>query len=167
MDSSRLDRLVADAVRTREKRMQGYRERSLAMHPWVCGRCGREFKRENLHELTVHHKDPDHDNNPEDGSNWENLCLYCHDNEHQRFAHLVKGEAADFGLTNRTEPKPSTHQPPTNRAVSAVRSTTSSALVTNGATVAAAMIATVDSAPMFRSRHVPNTAYATSAAIAA
>jgi len=63
--------------------------------------------------------------------------------------------------------KPSTHQPPTNRAVSAVRSTTSFALVTNGATVAAAMIATVDSAPMFRSRHVANTAYATSAAIAA
>ena len=31
--------------------------------------------------LTVHHKDHDHDNNPPDGSNWENLCVYCHDNE--------------------------------------------------------------------------------------
>jgi len=91
--------------------MQGYRERSLALHPWVCGRCGREFTRENLHELTVHHKDHDHDHNPEDGSNWENLCLYCHDNEHQRFSHLVKGAAADFGLTGKPPPPAATHQP--------------------------------------------------------
>ncbi|QTG90742.1 HNH endonuclease, partial [Vibrio furnissii] len=26
--------------------------------------------------------DHDHTNNPEDGSNWELLCLYCHDHEH-------------------------------------------------------------------------------------
>jgi 5-methylcytosine-specific restriction endonuclease McrA len=71
--------------------MQGYREQSLKLHPWVCGRCGRTFTRENLHELTVHHKDHNHDNNPSDGSNWENLCLYCHDAEHQKFAHLVRG----------------------------------------------------------------------------
>jgi uncharacterized metal-binding protein YceD (DUF177 family) len=32
----------------------------------------------------VHHKDHDHDNNPPDGSNWELLCIYCHDNEHSR-----------------------------------------------------------------------------------
>jgi len=37
-----------------------------------------------LSELTVHHKDHNHDNNPPDGSNWELLCLYCHDNEHAR-----------------------------------------------------------------------------------
>jgi hypothetical protein len=23
-------------------------------------------------------------NNPPDGSNWENLCVYCHDDEHSR-----------------------------------------------------------------------------------
>ena len=23
-------------------------------------------------------------NNPPDGSNWENLCIYCHDDEHSR-----------------------------------------------------------------------------------
>ena len=39
----------------------------------------------NVHELTVHHKDHNHDNNPADGSNWELLCVYCHDNEHQRY----------------------------------------------------------------------------------
>ena len=32
----------------------------------------------------MHHKDHNHDNNPPDGSNWELLCLYCHDNEHSR-----------------------------------------------------------------------------------
>ena len=44
----------------------------------------REFAQSNLHELTVHHKNHDHDHNPPDGSNWELLCIYCHDNEHQR-----------------------------------------------------------------------------------
>ena len=44
----------------------------------------REFSGKKLRELTVHHKDHDHDNNPPDGSNWELLCLYCHDNEHER-----------------------------------------------------------------------------------
>jgi uncharacterized metal-binding protein YceD (DUF177 family) len=32
----------------------------------------------------VHHRDHNHDNNPPDGSNWELLCIYCHDNEHSR-----------------------------------------------------------------------------------
>ena len=54
------------------------------MYPWICGKCEREFDRKNLQELTVHHRDHDHDNNPEDGSNWELLCVYCHDNEHSR-----------------------------------------------------------------------------------
>lgn len=90
-DAAKLDRIVAKAHKERDTRLAGYREQSLKLHPWVCGRCGREFTRENLHELTVHHKDHNHDNNPSDGSNWENLCLYCHDNEHQRFAHLVHG----------------------------------------------------------------------------
>jgi len=66
-------------------REQGYREKALKMFPWVCGRCAREFSGKRLSELTVHHKDHNHDNNPEDGSNWELLCLYCHDNEHARY----------------------------------------------------------------------------------
>ena len=33
----------------------------------------------------MHHKDHDHDNNPPDGSNWELLCIYCHENEHSRY----------------------------------------------------------------------------------
>jgi hypothetical protein len=37
-----------------------------------------------VHELTVHHRNHNHDHNPPDGSNWELLCVYCHDNEHQR-----------------------------------------------------------------------------------
>jgi hypothetical protein len=84
-DHKKLDEVVAAAQRNRANREQDYRERSLKMYPWVCGRCSREFTRENLHELTVHHRDHNHDNNPEDGSNWELLCLYCHDNEHARY----------------------------------------------------------------------------------
>lgn len=83
-NSSRMDQAVAAARRSREQREQGYREQALKLYPWICGRCAREFDRGNLHELTVHHRDHDHDNNPPDGSNWELLCLYCHDNEHQR-----------------------------------------------------------------------------------
>ena len=85
-DPNRLDRIVADARRNREQREQAYREQALKMYPWICGRCQREFARENLHLLTVHHKDHNHDNNPPDGSNWELLCLYCHDNEHARYS---------------------------------------------------------------------------------
>ncbi len=92
-NSERLDRVVADAIKEREKRELGYREQSLKIHPWVCARCGREFTRENLHELTVHHKDHDHDNNPADGSNWENLCIYCHDNEHQRYLDHIASDS--------------------------------------------------------------------------
>ena len=59
----------------------------------MCGRCGREFNRENLQELTVHHRDHNHDNNPPDGSNWENLCIYCHENEHARMVDADAGAA--------------------------------------------------------------------------
>ena len=83
-DNARLDRVVAEARQQRELREQGYRERALKLFPWICGRCGREFSGVRLRELTVHHKDHNHDNNPSDGSNWELLCLYCHDNEHSR-----------------------------------------------------------------------------------
>ncbi|MDQ5905890.1 MAG: hypothetical protein QG590_371 [Pseudomonadota bacterium] len=78
------DRVIAAALRDRQARETGYRARALKLFPWICGRCSREFTRDNLRELTVHHKDHNHDNNPPDGSNWELLCLYCHDNEHAR-----------------------------------------------------------------------------------
>ena len=78
------DRMIAETIRNRQTREAGYREQALKIYPWVCGRCTREFTRENLRELTVHHRDHNHDNNPSDGSNWELLCLYCHDNEHSR-----------------------------------------------------------------------------------
>lgn len=81
---ARLDRVVTEARQQREVRESGYRERALKLYPWICGRCGREFSGVRLRELTVHHKDHNHDNNPPDGSNWELLCLYCHDNEHSR-----------------------------------------------------------------------------------
>jgi len=94
--NSKLDRVVAESLRNRSQRDQGYREKSLKMYPWVCGRCAREFTRANVHELTVHHRDHNHDNNPEDGSNWELLCLYCHDNEHAReLENVGKGSAED------------------------------------------------------------------------
>ena len=83
--NARLDRIVAEARRSAEQRDLGYRERALKMYPWICGRCAREFGRANLRELTVHHRNHNHDDNPADGSNWELLCLYCHDNEHSRY----------------------------------------------------------------------------------
>lgn len=84
IDEAKLDRIVADAARAKRERDHGYRERALGMYPWICGRCAREFTRANVQELTVHHRNHNHDDNPADGSNWELLCLYCHDNEHQR-----------------------------------------------------------------------------------
>ncbi len=72
-----------------------YREQALKLYPWVCGRCGRDFTGKQLRELTVHHKDHNHNNNPADGSNWELLCIYCHDNEHQRYMEAdAQGSAA-------------------------------------------------------------------------
>jgi hypothetical protein len=79
------DQIVAEARRNRQQREQGYREQALKIFPWICTRCGREFEGKRVRELTVHHKDHNHDNNPMDGSNWELLCLYCHDNEHSRY----------------------------------------------------------------------------------
>jgi hypothetical protein len=85
MDEAKLDRIVAEARRSAETRGHGYRERALGMYPWICGRCTREFTRANVSELTVHHRNHNHDDNPADGSNWELLCIYCHDNEHSRY----------------------------------------------------------------------------------
>ena len=89
-DSVARAKIVADAKRQQTDRQKGYREKAFATLPHICGRCGREFSGKTLRELTVHHKDHNHDNNPPDGSNWELLCLYCHDEEHQTY--LSKSE---------------------------------------------------------------------------
>ena len=102
------DKIVAMARHEREQRNKGYRAQALRLYPKICARCGREFSGENLRELTVHHKDHNHDNNPPDGSNWELLCLYCHDNEHARY------QAADQyrSSTQDAEPVPSSSHAP-------------------------------------------------------
>lgn len=103
----KLDRVVAEARRAREQREKSYREQALKMYPHICGRCGREFDRNNLNELTVHHRDHNHDNNPPDGSNWELLCLYCHDNEHQRQLEAQQGAAQN----NKQKSSTATYNP--------------------------------------------------------
>lgn len=106
IDNAKLDRVVAKARKDAETRGHGYREKALKLYPWICGRCCREFNRSNLQELTVHHINHDHDDNPENGSNWELLCLYCHDNEHQRYTEqlaehgIVLGESTQVEATN-------------------------------------------------------------------
>ena len=105
-DPSKLDRLLAETRSTAKEREQSYREQALKIYPWICGRCAREFTLANLRELTVHHRDHNHDNNPPDGSNWELLCLYCHDNEHQR-----QLEAAGGGGNVSGASKGATHSP--------------------------------------------------------
>ena len=104
-DPAKLDRIVADARRAADQRALTYREQALKIYPWVCGRCARTFTRANVRELTVHHRDHDHDNNPPDGSNWELLCVYCHDNEHQKQLELAGGGAGE------SKPKGATHNP--------------------------------------------------------
>ena len=84
-----------------------YREAALKILPWICARCAREFDGKRLRELTVHHKDGDHHNNPPDGSNWELLCIYCHENEHARFTDAAAGgEGERDGVTEPAKYKP-------------------------------------------------------------
>ena len=107
-DNARLDRIVAEARRARDLRETTYRERALAIYPWVCGRCAREFDRTTVSQLTVHHRDHNHDHNPPDGSNWELLCVYCHDNEHSRQRDSAgRSDPAGGGEA----PAPATHKP--------------------------------------------------------
>jgi hypothetical protein len=105
--SSRLDRVIAEARRNREQREASYRERALKLYPWICGRCAREFTHANVQQLTVHHRDHNHDNNPPDGSNWELLCIYCHENEHAR----QLDNAGRVGTAGNEPQAPATHQP--------------------------------------------------------
>lgn len=83
-DSEQCNHMVAEMRKEEQLRQNGYREQALKLFPHVCGRCTREFEGKKLRELTVHHRDHNHDYNPPDGSNWELLCLYCHDHEHTR-----------------------------------------------------------------------------------
>lgn len=103
---SKLDRVLAEQREYIAKREKGYREQALKLYPWICGRCTREFTRTNLRELTVHHINHDHDYNPPDGSNWELLCVYCHDEEHSKFENFIR-----YGATTETKTKPATFNP--------------------------------------------------------
>ena len=104
----KLEQVVAEARRRREALENTYREQALKLFPWICGRCGREFSGKRLRELTVHHRDHNHNNNPADGSNWELLCLYCHDNEHSRQA---VADAYDTDASVQERDTAFTHKP--------------------------------------------------------
>ena len=82
-----------------------YREAALKILPWICTRCAREFPASRLKELTVHHVDGNHHHNPPDGSNWELLCIYCHENEHAR----VEDHRAGGGA-KQSDPAPAKHK---------------------------------------------------------
>jgi hypothetical protein len=93
---------VVREIKAAQQSSEGdYREQSLALHGLICGRCGREFDIAHRHLLTVHHKDGNHYNNPPDGSNWENLCVYCHEDVHSRG---LLGEYLDGIAASREEP---------------------------------------------------------------
>lgn len=110
-DQLQRDQLVAKMRKEEKERQEGYRERALKLFPHVCSRCSREFEGKKLRELTVHHRDHNHDNNPPDGSNWELLCLYCHDHEHTRG---IQGER-DKGESSTGVTRPSlSHSPFSN-----------------------------------------------------
>jgi len=102
-DNNTANLTVSEALRFKKDRENTYRERALKLFPWICGHCGREFSGKRLRELTVHHKDQNNDNNPPDGSNWELLCIYCHDNEHSRdqvadaYDHEMPGDSSEKG----------------------------------------------------------------------
>ena len=90
LSAAEKEELLATLHRDLAARQRGYRESALRILPHLCARCGRSFEGRRLKELTVHHRDHDHDNNPPDGTNWELLCIYCHDHEHN------KGSIAGF-----------------------------------------------------------------------
>lgn len=96
------DKSVEEIVRELKQSVrptEDYRERSLKIHGLICAKCGREFEDAQRHLLTVHHRDGNHKNNPSDGSNWENLCVYCHEDEHSR------GRLADYLKTDESPKK--------------------------------------------------------------
>lgn len=105
-DTNKLDRILDEQRQYIAQREKGYREQALKLYPWICGRCTREFTHRNLRELTVHHINHDHGYNPSDGSNWELLCLYCHDEEHSKFEDFVR-----YGGRSESRTEAATHNP--------------------------------------------------------
>jgi len=102
------DQIIAEMRKEEQQRQDGYRERALKLYPHVCGRCSREFEGKKLRELTVHHRDHNHDNNPADGSNWDLLCIYCHDHEHTQG---VQEQRSIDGPTDRLNKPSLAHSP--------------------------------------------------------
>ena len=102
MDPEKRAQVLAQLRRDQEIQRNSYRARALKLFPHVCGRCKREFSGKRLQELTVHHKDHNFNNNPNDGSNWELLCTYCHADEHEKT--LLKG----YTDNSESSPAPST-----------------------------------------------------------
>jgi hypothetical protein len=101
LDEAQKAKLLTELHRDHAVRQNGYRERALKQFPHVCARCTREFSGVRLKELTVHHRDHNHDNNPPDGSNWELLCVYCHDHEHEK---MFLGQYTEGGGGTATTP---------------------------------------------------------------
>jgi hypothetical protein len=97
VSSKSAEDVVREIKASQKVEEEDYREKSLALHGLICARCGREFDASNRHLLTVHHKDGNHQNNPPDGSNWENLCIYCHEDIHSRelLGDYFDGNSAD------------------------------------------------------------------------
>jgi hypothetical protein len=93
-DGKTVDEIVRE-LKAMNAPKNDYREQSLKLYGLICAKCAREFDYKDRHLLTVHHKDGNHNNNPPDGSNWENLCVYCHDEEH------TKGMLGDYLTTKR------------------------------------------------------------------
>ena len=104
----KLDKVIAESRKNAEARGHSYRDKALKMYPWICGKCKREFTRENIIELTVHHKDHNHDYNPPDGSNWELLCVYCHDHEHAKY---LDADNSTISASNELERERATARP--------------------------------------------------------
>ncbi len=84
-DAERQEQILRELRHDATVRQAGYRDRALKLFPHVCASCKREFEGRRIRELTVHHKDHNFKNNPPDGSNWELLCLFCHDHEHEKY----------------------------------------------------------------------------------
>jgi len=99
--NERLDRLVLDARRSAEISAMGYRAQALKLFPWVCARCASTFEHANLQLLEVHHKNNNHHDNRPDGSNWELLCTYCHENEHSKLKDM-EGRSNSDSVTPTT-----------------------------------------------------------------
>lgn len=101
-DPKDIARALERIHRDKRERADSYREQALKLFPHMCRRCGREFAGKELRELTVHHKDNNHMNNPPDGSNWALLCLYCHDDEHGTLEQRGLSRESPKGI--RTQP---------------------------------------------------------------